>query len=65
MHTTHVMFSLILCSGMTSDTYLDQARCLAHVTHVYHLQHKKLQTMTAALKQLNKAEEAQEDIHEV
>lgn len=52
-------------SGMDSETYLDQARCLAHITQVYHLQHRSLQTMMAALKQLNTVEEAQEDVHEV
>ena len=52
-------------TGIDSQTFLDQARCMAHVTHAYHLQHKNMKTLMAALKQLNAAEEAQEDIHEV
>ncbi len=52
-------------TGVDSQTFLDQARCMAHVTHAYHLQHKNIKTLMAALKQLNAAEEAQEDIHEV
>ena len=48
-----------------SETYLDQARCMTHVTHAYHLQHENLRTLMAALKQLNAVEEAQEDVHEV
>ena len=52
-------------TGVDSQTFLDQARCMAHVTHAYHLQHKNMKTLMAALKQLNAAEEAQEDIHEV
>ena len=52
-------------TGIDSQTFLDQARCMAHVTHAYHLQHKNMKTLMAALKQLNAVEEAQEDIHEV
>ena len=52
-------------TGIDSQTFLDQARCMAHVTHAYHLQHKNMKTLMAALKQLNATEEAQEDIHEV
>ena len=52
-------------SGLDSQTFLDQARCMAHVTHAYHLQHKNVMTLVAALKQLNAVEEAQEDVHEV
>lgn len=52
-------------SGRDSETYLDQARCMTHVTHAYHLQHENLRTLMAALKQLNAVEEAQEDVHEV
>lgn len=59
------MLGLVVHRGRDSETYLDQARCMAHVTHAYHLQHQNLKTMMTALKQLNTAEEAQEDIHEV
>lgn len=52
-------------SGQDSETFLDQARCMAHVTHAYHLRHENLKTLMTALKQLNTVEEAQEDIHEV
>ena len=52
-------------SGRDSEMFLDQARCMTHVTHVYHLQHDNLKTLMVALKQLNTVEEAQEDIHEV
>ena len=52
-------------SGRDSEMFLDQARCMTHVTHVYHLQHDNLKTLMVALKQLNAVEEAQEDIHEV
>jgi len=38
---------------------------MAHVTHAYHLQHENLRTLMTALKQLNAAEEAQEDVHEL
>ena len=60
-----ITYALSCTSGYDSETFLDQARCMAHVTHAYHLQHENLRTMMAALKQLNAAEEAQEDIHEV
>lgn len=45
--------------------YLEKSRCMAQMVHVYHLQHKPLNAFVAALSQLNTAEEAQEDIHEV
>lgn len=60
LHTLNSVFS-----GRDSETYLDQARCMTHVTHAYHLQHENLRTLMAALKQLNAVEEAQEDVHEV
>ncbi len=52
-------------SGRDSEMFLDQARCMVHVTHVYHLQHKNMKTLMLALKQLNAVEEAQQDNHEV
>uniref|UniRef100_A0A1X7VFP5 Guanylate cyclase domain-containing protein n=1 Tax=Amphimedon queenslandica TaxID=400682 RepID=A0A1X7VFP5_AMPQE len=48
-----------------SDMYLEKSRCMAQMVHVYHLQHKPLNAFVAALSQLNTAEEAQEDIHEL
>ena len=52
-------------SGLESQKALDQARCLSHITHVYHLQHHNWQTLMSALQQLNMAEEAEENVHEV
>ena len=54
-----------LSSDHESDMYLEKSRCMAQLVHVYHLQHKPLNAFVAALSQLNTAEEAQEDIHEV
>ena len=54
-----------LCSGLRSELCLDQARCLSHITHAYHLQHKNWQTLMAALHQLNMAEEAEENNHDL
>jgi len=67
MHTQIYMYTCYqsVHSGHASETFLDQARCMAHVTHAYHLQHENLRTLMTALKQLNAAEEAQEDVHEV
>ena len=63
-YTIHLQY-LSAFSGCDSETFLDQARCMTHVTHAYHLQHENLWTLMAALKQLNVVEEAQEDVHEV
>ena len=51
--------------SLQSQNALDQARCLAHITQAYHLQHRNWQTLMSALQQLNVAEEAEEDVHEV
>ena len=55
----------LLFRGKDSEKFLNQSRCMAHITHAYHLQHENMKTLMAALQQLNAAEEAQEDIHEV
>lgn len=56
---------MFIIRGQDSEKFLDQSRCMAHVVHAYHLQHKNMHTLMAALQQLNTAEEAQEDVHEV
>ena len=61
-----VVCLFFLCSRDTeSDMYLEKSRCMSQIVNVYHLQHKSLHAFVAALSQLNIAEEAQEDIHEV
>lgn len=43
----------------------EQARCLGHLSHVYHALHENDRSLMAALQELNAAEEADENLHEV
>lgn len=51
--------------GLDSAKLLDKSRCMAHIAHIYHYQHKRMHTLMIALHQLNCVEEAEENIHEV
>ncbi len=42
------------------EPFLDRARCLAHISHAYHLQHNNTMSLMTILKRLNEADRAQE-----
>lgn len=48
-----------------SARLIEQSRCLSHLSHVYHSLHLKKWSLMAALQELNAAEEAEENLHEV
>lgn len=42
------------------EPFLDRARCLAHISHAYHLRKKNTMSLMTILKRLNEADHAQE-----
>ena len=48
-----------------STRLIEQSRCLSHLSHVYHSLHQNNRSLMAALQELNAAEEAEENLHEV
>lgn len=55
------------CSLFRDDSarLIEQSRCLSHLSHVYHALHQNNRSLMAALQELNAAEEAEENLHEV
>lgn len=49
----------------SSSRFIEQARCLSHLSHVYHALHENTRSLMAAVQELNAAEEAEENLHEV
>jgi hypothetical protein len=48
------------------EPFLERARCLAHISHAYLIQNKRVMGFMTTLKRLNEAEQAQEyHVHEV
>ncbi|RMX45142.1 hypothetical protein pdam_00016498, partial [Pocillopora damicornis] len=52
-------------AGDKSARLIEQSRCLSHLSHVYHSLHLKKWSLMAALQELNAAEEAEENLHEL
>lgn len=48
-----------------STRLVEQSRCLSHLSHVYHSLNQNNRSLMAALQELNAAEEAEENLHEV
>eukprot|EP00058_Branchiostoma_floridae_P024654 XP_002610144.1 hypothetical protein BRAFLDRAFT_121566 [Branchiostoma floridae] len=48
-----------------ANVLVEQARCLSHVSHAYHMVHQDRRALVAALQQLNAAEQADDDLHEL
>lgn len=58
--------STIIPNLHTNEPFLDKARCLAHISHAYKLQHRNVMSLMTVLKRLNDAEQALEyHVHEV
>ncbi|XP_048586687.1 adenylate cyclase type 10-like isoform X2 [Nematostella vectensis] len=66
-HKLHVLFPgyFIGGAGECSQRFIEQARCLGHLSHLYHALHKNDRSLMAALQGLNAAEEAEENLHEL
>lgn len=70
-----LVFSVQSCLFQFSSSYclfrdnsarlIEQSRCLSHLSHVYHALHQNTRSLMAALQELNAAEEAEENLHEV
>lgn len=61
---------LLFTSGFNScrensALLIEQSRCLSHLSYVYHSLHQNNRSLMAALEELNSAEEAEENLHEV
>lgn len=52
-------------AGDKSARLIEQSRCLSHLSHVYHSLHLRKWSLMAALQELNAAEEAEENLHEL
>ncbi|XP_078675268.1 adenylate cyclase type 10-like isoform X2 [Branchiostoma floridae x Branchiostoma belcheri] len=64
----HVMWPAQFVGKATSaraNVLVEQARCLSHVSHAYHMVHQDRRALVAALQQLNAAEQADDDLHEL
>ncbi|XP_070579239.1 adenylate cyclase type 10-like [Ptychodera flava] len=47
------------------NLFVEQSRCLSHVWHVYHEIHEDMKAWLAALQQINRAEKADDDLHDL
>ena len=58
-------FFISLCRFAETARLLEQARCLSQLFREYHDDHQVVKALLAALQQLNRAETADDDLHEV
>ena len=67
MPPQNISINHIACCLLRENTtqLIEQARCLSHLSHVYHMINQNKRSLMAALEQLNAVEEADEDFHEV
>ena len=59
------MVLIVSFSRDNSARLIEQSRCLSHLSHVYHSLQQNNRSLMAALQELNAAEEAEENLHEV
>ena len=59
------LYDLLLFFRDDSTRLVEQSRCLSHLSHVYNSLHMNNRSLMAALQELNAAEEAEENLHEV
>ncbi|XP_067031685.1 LOW QUALITY PROTEIN: adenylate cyclase type 10-like [Acropora muricata] len=52
-------------AGENSALLIEQSRCLSHLSYLYHSLHQNNRSLMAALEELNSAEEAEENLHEL
>ncbi|XP_078349307.1 adenylate cyclase type 10-like isoform X2 [Oculina patagonica] len=66
-HYLHVFLPGYYIGGAGDDSarLIEQSRCLSHLSHVYHSLHQNNRSLMAALQELNAAEEAEENLHEL
>lgn len=62
---SHSIMRFVLFFREDSTRLVEQSRCLSHLSHVYHSLNQNSRSLMAALQELNAAEEAEENLHEV